>query len=108
MPKSLEEMQDEVFEVNNANGWFDKERTFGDDMSLLHSEVSEAFEAFRDGDMGSTREDGKPEGVDSELADILVRLLDTCRRYNIDLEEAFDRKMAYNRTRGYRHGGKQV
>lgn len=49
---------------------------------------------------------GKPQGFPSECADVLVRLLDTCHRQGIDLSEAFDRKLAYNTTRGHRHGGK--
>lgn len=95
------EMIDKIIEEFGA-------RTFGDDIALLHSEVSEALEAYRDGNMGSCREDGKPEGVDSELADILVRLLDTASRYKVNIGEAFFNKIAYNRTRGYKHGGKQL
>jgi NTP pyrophosphatase (non-canonical NTP hydrolase) len=110
-------MQEEVRKVNEANGWFDSSRTFGDDIALLHSEVSEAFEAFRlhgdcrdltdsvtPGDLSQR----KPEGVGSELADVLVRLLDTCERYGIDLEWEFNRKILYNATRGYRHGNRAV
>lgn len=113
--KTLKDMQAEVYKINVANGWFDDyDRTFGDDIALLHSEVSEAFEAYRDHgfeDATSELHDHtlpKPEGVGSELADILVRLLDTCQRTGIDLQAEFDRKIAYNATRGYRHGGKRV
>ena len=103
---SLADFEEMVYQTNLANGWFESDRSFGEDIALLHSEVSEALEAFRDGDMGSIREDGKPEGVDSELADVLVRLLDTTRRYGVDLESILLKKLAYNATRGNRHGGK--
>lgn len=112
--KSLITMQMQVRSTNEANGWFDDERTFGDDIALLHSEVSEAFEAYRSWGIQdytakfSKNHIPKPEGVGSELADILVRLLDTCERYNIDLEAEFNRKMEYNATRGYKHGNKLV
>jgi hypothetical protein len=43
------QLAEEVREVNELNGWFDVDRTFGDDVALLHSEVSEAFEEHRDG-----------------------------------------------------------
>lgn len=101
-------LEDKVREINEKNGWFEKDRTFGEDIALLHSEVSEALEAYRDGDWGSTREDGKPEGVDSELADVLIRLLDMTHRYSIDIEEVTLRKLEYNAGRGHRHGGKAL
>ena len=50
----------------------------------------------------------KPEGVGSEFADILIRLLSSCDQYGIDLEAEYERKVAYNRTRSYRHGGKAL
>jgi NTP pyrophosphatase (non-canonical NTP hydrolase) len=118
--KSLAELTEEVARLNRANGWHDTERTFGDDVALLHSEVSEMFEAFRDHGTDDATErvtyqqitEGaripKPEGVGSEAADVLIRLLDTCGRYGIDLLEEYERKMFYNRTRSYRHGGKRV
>lgn len=114
---SLEQYQAEIREINELNGWFDSERSFGDDIALLHTEVSEMFEAYRDHGLDDAtaepdHHDGpgfiKPEGVGSEAADVLVRLLDTCERQGIDLRVELERKLAYNRTRGHRHGGKRV
>jgi hypothetical protein len=161
MAKTLSEWQTEIHEVNKANGWHDDPRSFGDGAALLHSEVSEMFEAYRDhgledfsrlqftADPGyglrseksvmairrferhrdavladlptetfefakdekmALAVDGvsKPEGVGSEMADIFIRLMDEVDRSGIDLEWEVTRKLAYNRTRGHRHGGKRV
>lgn len=186
---TLIDMQERVFECNEANGWFDDERTFDDDVALLHSEVSEMFEAYRDygyedatvteryvGIDALTKtdpvpvENPKPEGFGSEAADVLVRILDTHHRRNlrlgwdtiedirtphgyftpassvgthidnlhmlitlfrqaqgktslggllsylktwcdslgVDLEAEFERKLAFNATRGHKHGGKRL
>lgn len=94
---SLQEWQAEVREVNELNGWFDKDRPFSADIALLHSEVSEAYEGFRNDD---------PENVDEELADVFIRLMDTVERRGTNLAEEVRKKLRKNRERGYRHGGK--
>jgi hypothetical protein len=122
--KNLEDMQAEVVVNNRANGWYDEDRTFGEDVALLHSEVSEMLEAYRDfgHDEVYRSADGrfaenfrnpdgtlnKPEGMGSEAADVYIRLLDTCARRGIDLRAKYEEKSAYNQTRGYRHGGKRL
>ena len=107
MTKSLEEMKQEIYENNVSKGWFDIDRPFSEDLMLLTTEAGEAYETYRIRKMDTyTNFNGKPDDVGSELADILIRLLDTCKRYDVDLEAEYERKMAYNRTRSYRHGGK--
>lgn len=106
---AIAKMTAEVREVNTANGWFDSERSVGEGLALLHSEVSEWLEAFRSWKLEDATKgvpDAKPEGVGSEAADVLIRLLDECERQGIDLAFEYRRKITHNRTRGYRHGGR--
>lgn len=110
MSKSLYKMVMEVREHNIQLGWRPNFNSFGDEIALIHSEVSEMLEAYREfGLETKTREsDGKPLDVASEAADVLIRLLDACFEWGVDLEVEYERKMAYNRTRSYRHGNKRL
>jgi NTP pyrophosphatase (non-canonical NTP hydrolase) len=48
----------------------------------------------------------KPEGVPSELADIVIRVADLAGALGIDLAGAIKEKQAYNATRPHKHGKK--
>lgn len=50
----------------------------------------------------------KPEGVPSELADIVIRCFDFADEAGISLPEMISEKLAYNATRGRMHGGKKI
>lgn len=120
MSKTIKEMTAEVDAYCADKGWRDNGGvTFGERIALLHSEVSEALEAWRmwgTRDMTTAANAGKvikeappkPEGVGAEFADVLIRLLDDAAVAGIDLEAEYERKMTYNRTRPYRHGGKPI
>ena len=45
----------------------------------------------------------KPEGIDIELVDALIRLLDLLGSRDVDVDELLKQKLAFNRTRGVRH-----
>jgi len=82
-------------------------------LALIHSEVSEALEDYRNGDMAlgfldsDGADAGKPYGLPSELADIVIRVYDLAGALGIDLDAAIEVKHQYNVGRPYRHGGKR-
>jgi len=83
----------------------------GERMMLIVTEVAEMMEAYRVSKNPSQfyiEVDGKPEGVASEVADVIIRCLDYCDVYKIDIGTVILHKMAYNTTRSHQHGGKAL
>ena len=50
----------------------------------------------------------KPEGVPSELADVVIRCFDFAYEEGFSLADIICEKLDYNATRGNMHGGKKV
>lgn len=101
----IKELAEDIYRINVANGWWEKERNDYELIALMHSELSEAIEAMRHGNPPS---DHIPEftGVEEELADVIIRVLDLCQAREYRIEEAIIAKLACNATRGFKHGGK--
>lgn len=94
--------------VSNAiSGWmtfqgFWESDNTGEKFALVHSEISEALEA----DRAQAMDDKLParRGVEVELADAVIRILDFCAKHNLDLAGAILEKMEYNLKRPPKHG----
>lgn len=92
-------------------GWWQggiNSASVGNQFANFHSEISEAWEEYRKGHNLNHiyYVMNKPEGIPIELADCIIRILDTCEAYGIDIVCALKLKMAYNKSRPYRHGNK--
>jgi NTP pyrophosphatase (non-canonical NTP hydrolase) len=82
--------------IAREKGWWDKERSDGEIIALMHSELSECLEAMRN--------NHSMDAVAEELADCCIRIFDYCGEKRIDLEEALLKKIEKNKNRPYRHG----
>lgn len=97
MRAAVQDLIDEVHETAVEKGWYENEVQLPVQLALIHSEVSEALEA--------DRKQRGPEKVAEELADVVIRVMDTAAAHKLDLTTALFAKMELNRGREHRHGG---
>jgi NTP pyrophosphatase (non-canonical NTP hydrolase) len=96
--KSIKQWQEEIHENAINHGWYDENRPILELLCLIHSEVSEALEAYRKRDYGNFKE---------EMADIVIRVFDMAEYLDIDIETEMDKKHEINKNRSYKHGNKR-
>jgi len=129
---NLTELSKEVHKGNVERGFYDNPPNFGTIIALIHSELSKALEAHRKADLADleyfeerlnevresftgTDEEFKPiyhklykkylkDKVESELAGTMIRVLDACGYYNIDIQKHVDYELRFNATRARKHG----
>lgn len=81
----------------------------------LHEEVSEFHSAWRKKKLDQPCDKAEQMATNNlpvltcaeeELADIVIRVMDTAAALGIDIERAVRGKMLFNRTRSHRNGGR--
>jgi NTP pyrophosphatase (non-canonical NTP hydrolase) len=102
-----------IRDINYANGWKvlsaweweEEDYKVPAILCLIHSEISEALEAYRSDDK---------EHFYEEMADVIIRVLDCVGAFvedensSIDFDKILMDKIEKNKTREYRHGNKRV
>lgn len=104
----INDIAKEIHENAVAHGWWETDRPFGEVIALCHSELSEALEAYRNGEQLLWMNGDKPDGMAVEMVDCIIRILDYLAHVGVDVEEVLQIKHEYNKTRPYKHGGKKI
>ena len=100
----IEEAMNLVHKTATDAGWYQDpatgepvERNVGEVIALMHSELSEALEAYRR-DLMDDKLTTRP-GIEVEFADCVIRIFATARAMGLDLSGAFVAKNRFNKER---------
>jgi len=109
---NLNELAQQVYNNAAAHGFHDddtRRERIAEFIANLHGEVSELWEAWRKGNLHKACDKATSEPLtcaEEELADILIRTLDTAVTMGVDIDRAVRIKSQYNEGRPRMHGGK--
>ncbi len=103
--KAWESFTDGTWKTHEDKGFAALPMNHGEQIALMHSELSEALEGHRKGLM----DDHIPARsmLECEMADVVIRIMNYGRATGLDISGAILEKAKYNSTRPYLHGGKK-
>jgi NTP pyrophosphatase (non-canonical NTP hydrolase) len=118
---TITDLQNKAFGNALRHGFHHKDQNLGEQLCLIHGEISEALEADRIGRRADLQRyhdfvAKKPESsawafktfvkdsIEDELADAVIRIADLAGYLGIDLEGHIKAKMKYNESRPSLHG----
>lgn len=92
---TIKQLTELIIEQAEKKGFGTKkeEINIAEKIALIHSEISEAFEAYRHKNI-----DGK-DGFKEELSDAIQRILHLCGVMDIDVEKEILKKLDLNQSR---------
>ena len=85
----------EVREMADAKGFSSQEERIWEMLALIHTEVSEATDAYKKG--------AEVDEVGEELIDAIIRIFHLLSALDVDAEELYQKKMEKNWARPYRY-----
>jgi len=94
-PTGLNAYVAQVRELVDAKGFSSNEAQIWQMLALIHTEVSEAIDAYKKG--------RSYDEVGTELADAIIRILHLCSALGVDIEALYRAKMTENWQRPYRY-----
>jgi len=96
-----------IHETAIEHGWWDTNRSDGETILRMFTELAEAVKAIRTGNKPSEHIPDFSE-LEEELADVVIRILDFGEQRGLKIGLAVLEKMKFNDSRPYRHGGKTI
>ncbi len=83
---ALDALADGVYKKSSEHAHPTSDTTFSDRVALLHGEISNMYDAYKN--------QGGTVAVEDEAAEVIIRLLDTCRIFKLDIAGAVMRRHA--------------
>lgn len=83
---ALDALADGVHKKSSEHAQCASETTFSDRVALLHGEISSMYDAYKN--------QGGVVAIEDEAAEVMIRLLDTCRAFKLDIAGAVMRRQA--------------